>query len=1691
MSEQTVVLPQFITDYSMSTQLKQQFPNYLSKQCGVDRVTFNWSDVCFFDDYALIKLILIQKRLRSSGTRVSNRGFILHAHTANIQAVIRQLWIVGLPEIIASGHIATRNILIETLEDESELLESDPLAGHRPNKAITSAIPMLFCHERKHFAAGSREEKYVDTFTRSSLRPSGSSVFAWDLVENREFRHYILQQLRRNVQEHSQSFGLAIVRVWTNLTLSEEWNLSQETINKLYTNLAGNPLYQLLQGVGQSHGLLQISVVDDGIGIPNALEGIHDQLLKKPIQGELLSQSERCRYNIEELDSRFVDPANWKDNKARLLAFATDKFGTSKMDRPPEEVKGLRYLREQATIAKGGALAIESDGVSVRDFSSKRLFGTPGPVQFKWCEKGGTGIDIAIPMELVEAESKANSQIPYSAIPITSADSGLSAERIKIIELLSKFSPNVNVGQIKQQAYFECAKAILTKIRLPGIEDEIDVLRRYKLLIVDWSDLPESKRIFHYILVEIAKGLADIDARQMRPFIFADLPLGICGLIGVAINRFSKGDRPTPILAFTAEQSEPFWLGLDSENSLPTELRQLISCELKRKISDRRENRAEAFYRDCLGRLLSSQETTGPASALILSRVNSYAYSEIQKTALFARLVLLINRCSLLREERGRSRDGSGDMPYTGRYISVFNSEYIVTKVHELFLDEFRVVFTNPPVCFMPKNKKEGISLPHSKRVVARYFRSDALVDNPISIELTQKLTDIALGMALQAPNERIDWVVSCTSPMQWFLHRIVNGLAEYGKDCSFCVFESYEAILEATFDKIGIHPGENVLVFTDVIASGKLAFRMADTLKENFKSRIVGLISLADIRTAEDRKSIDLENVYGGRIVCLFNEPEPNRGDLSAAYYVHPETVVPKRKTNTSPYIEFFEQNYGGSGPLIQDHLYFSYPKRTLEFAISQGAIRYGHFQHGSHHSEIFVDVEKILALREYRNLLVTSLFRYVIEHDIHLIVYPSHSSAYLLADDLKQRFSGADQLVRFVIACRTFKGTQQTSYALTQFAPDPDKKWMDLSDKSVLILDDAVCTGVTVESIVAEISRIERNYYETIDPFSTSATKSNFSVHIVAFLNRLPRTTGDFWTGLHSITSGKIQFSTFFRMPLATDSKSLCKQCRLEKNLRRAKESAKYCMYSREFLSWWIHRNTIVSAHGKADMFVPSPQHFNAEEAFCISGYLTAIERGGYKLIMHTLLDVEMAIEVRKTSVPVRVHVRARAAFIHDLPSIDCEEGERVGVLCKEIVDLIDLAVTDSDPHRIQWNLLDILQALAIRYLMKRPKVDEATQVTECLFRKLILLFSNRLLFCGFTCILDTFLKWFIDSTLKESGHFRQTMRRILCQPDLSDQLPVEARWLVDWLNAYLAEDGEGVSSFGRAVQILARYAQKGRMYHIYGRSELDQLYEEIKQPTSKASGCGAPEIVRRVLAAYEQFNEILIASRVLRSRSSLPEIDLSALIEKTSNDLLEMRSSCQHFQANSADELAVRQAYPKISTLYQNLYLLWFCKDNKVKSAEIIDCFLPNLSGIVSSAVERFSGSDSAESRIKFDFSSIDAHKDLRVIVDPELLKLAFSQILSNVKRLQQEMELIVKWDIKDIPEPTRIGRMKQVQIIISNTGTPRPNIHTLRLRGLDGVGQSINEYGAGLDVLEPESPWTFQVSIHLDKWTEVKQ
>jgi len=746
-----ILLPKFVID----SELQSRLPSTLFERVQENtKVTFNWKEVFFFDDYTLLKLVFIQYILRGKKVHVSNQGFRFRINNKNKEAVIRNLWIIGFPELITSSDLYPEELLENFLKDEQELLETKSWDGNNKQNNIPTLIPILCSNDDIHFKTGSREEKLVESFIWSHLSLENSTT--WDLIDNHEFRHKILQQLRLNIQYHAKSaLGLSILRVWNIETLSKEWALETSEVEQLKQIGKRHPVIGNLGILNRTQGLLEVSCLDNGIGIIKELKEVYKKGIATIDQFSLLGSRDITKYVDKEFEKRFLEPAAWEDPKHSILAFATDHNGTSKPI-THNEIKGLQHLRSEMVISKNGAMLIESDGVALHSFSKEHEYGIPDKIEILWSQNGGgTGINVSIPLQSISSDNKSKKAFASS---IEVIDEGIRIKRIIVRDLHGVLtSRNLNYD------YDKWVNAIFCETQNCKAIDE-NPNQQLTLIIVDWGELPDSKDILHKLLIKFATMLMKNEVQISKPFVFANLPKGLCGLVEKAISTFSDNENPIPICVFTSERKEYYWLGLDfNEDILSDEYKKKINPNFRqRKITDRIENFSEAICRHYMNIILNSSQ---PISLLDKSfvpydlRTDSNSFFQ---TELFKRIKKIVKNCNIFKEEMTTNYYDNSSYP-TNRYFPVNSFNQWQNGIYSLFQEKFREIFKSPPICFTaPKNA--GILIPFSNKVVHTCYRSAALVDSSIAMELAQELISISLGLACKIPNKKIDWVVSCTS---------------------------------------------------------------------------------------------------------------------------------------------------------------------------------------------------------------------------------------------------------------------------------------------------------------------------------------------------------------------------------------------------------------------------------------------------------------------------------------------------------------------------------------------------------------------------------------------------------------------------------------------------------------------------------------------------------------------------------------------------------------------------------------------------------------------------------------------------------------------------------------------------------------------------------------------------------------
>lgn len=101
---------------------------------GSPRVTFDWCDVRFFDDLALLKFLMIEYALRHAAVHVRHTG--LSRGGRKTAAVARQLWTCGYIELLTSCQLWGPDLARRG--DVTDLLGFDPSSSPQGDKAIVS-----------------------------------------------------------------------------------------------------------------------------------------------------------------------------------------------------------------------------------------------------------------------------------------------------------------------------------------------------------------------------------------------------------------------------------------------------------------------------------------------------------------------------------------------------------------------------------------------------------------------------------------------------------------------------------------------------------------------------------------------------------------------------------------------------------------------------------------------------------------------------------------------------------------------------------------------------------------------------------------------------------------------------------------------------------------------------------------------------------------------------------------------------------------------------------------------------------------------------------------------------------------------------------------------------------------------------------------------------------------------------------------------------------------------------------------------------------------------------------------------------------------------------------------------------------------------------------------------------------------
>ncbi|NQT59390.1 MAG: phosphoribosyltransferase [Bacteroidetes bacterium] len=898
---------------------------------------------------------------------------------------------------------------------------------------------------------------------------------------------------------------------------------------------------------------------------------------------------------------------------------------------------------------------------------------------------------------------------------------------------------------------------------------------------------------------------------------------------------------------------------------------------------------------------------------------------------------------------------------------------------------------------------------------------------------------------------------------------------------------------------------GENVLIFADIVSSGTTAKRLAKTLLTQYEINIIGLVTLADIRSKKIRKNDnEFEDLFKKNVITLFNDAVEDEVDkLEIKYYLHPVNLVIQKieDRNNDEQFKYFLKGVGVLG-----EKYFNYNNSTalVNLLTKNKSINYGHFEDGNHHSEIFIDYEKIFNNRGFLISLVTSIFQYIINNKIQLIIYPSHSSIYYIIDELKHKFRSTN-LVHFKMACRTTKDEVRIGYSMLDSYQEGTSDVQELLTKPILILDVSIFTGTTIKGILSEISRLIKFNKKLKDQTENKISNNNGEqaseieciTHIIIFANRMSKPTCDFWSGLKIITNKKIQFSSFISIPNEVYSKTNCPLCNLTKRIQTAYHSNSFCHYSREFLSWWESENMLITTHERKHLKINRKTLLSSEEIFRLSKYLSIIQLNIYDLLKSKLYE-QVKMPAQEESVLLKTLVRSRMVFHMGIVIQDDSSSNENILLGNEIQSLLSIIFNAEEKDKKECILL-FLRELVQRYLFKKPSFDEIEAIITILFSKLTFFVETRLVFDGIVALIDSWLQWYEipETTTKARESVFNLILKEIEKVD-TKETSESSEIFIEWLKSYCNNKNKKVGSIGQAVLTIADYINHGKPNHYYLRSELDDLFKICDGTTEEKFGTSS-QYSYRILISSNDFLTLLSVTKVLLPINPDYKKEINILLTKTEDLLREMQKL--EVKKNNKEIELNEEDYNESKIIFRQLYKTWFASDHEfIDPTHIIDHYKIRLADEINQAIETFIPDKNKEFRLNINIEEKVKNSPIQVLVDRRAFSNGFKQILENIHKHSLDdassSNVIINFKTYNDTNNSQIVMRNQfdslntIEISIVNDNTYCVSLKDQKLSGLAKTKLQLNEFGGDL-VWKPcfDDQFTFEVVIKLVIWTEL--
>jgi len=1354
------------------------------------RIHLDWSKVLFFDDAALLELLLGCHHLLGKGVSISHFGPSrtrgkARKRSKRAQApfpdhVYRQLIAVGYFRLWMSDVFGASENEILRLSSMSPLTSLGPLPSQQ------QVLPIVCCHDEYSVSESSSEEatirQYEDAIAAEGFVESAEELHGKSqLVVSGEFGYLVLRQTRDNVVEHASLNGgglaLSTARIFTKAGFEQAWGLSYEELQER-TVKAG--VRTFLDRLDEHTPILDMVTADNGRGISASLG--------KTWYKHTLERSEAWDY------VNSIADGTWSE-EARIIEFAIHEDGTRKTeDWRSKETSGLdnidRLIEEHA-----GYLEITS-GIS-RILHTHRH--RPHYSRAYSVQESGTLVRTIFPLLMrCEAEGPRRSRRAAArALLSYSSDAPPSIATTSLREVWDDLRREFDRGEDRIPHLDSNPRVVERLVKRLNSHDE-----KVRLALVDWAELQWTDHQYSLFLETVLREIRS--DRVHLPIVFVNVPEEILVLAPRASSLFSDQPR-VPICLFMEDGVRRHWLGLSEPTFAPLIDTFIDPSRRRLGINGEMESEADQFLRCVFDAILSGEQKPS-------------TLKRFTDPSVVAETIRLLDSCPLFEESTIRT--GTGEELPTRQYYPIVPLEAIEGEIAKTFTRQLQVALQSEACAFPPRptgrarGKNESVVLP-SGRVVDRYYHSDGLLDFPASSaavdpdagpwpqvafrrRLAEHLVDLAREIESRASN-RFDLVISCTSPTHWFVHQIADGLSGNGRTVGHLVARSRADFRQELAER-GFKRGANALVFTDVISSGRSARTMIQAAKE---SGLVtsGFIALADCRSQEEKThDTDTSDPQRGvpvesRVVLVQNLPAMQVSDRKPQWRVDPETLEPIPLSASK---ESWEAAFGGTGELAEDG------EEVVRWLTFFSALRFGHLEHGGRDSTFLCDVRRLFQHQEVRNTVGARLRYYVLRHGIDLIVYPNHSNAYMMVEMFRGFYPAGIGGPRIQMAlCRTRDG--ERNYVLPLGTTE-------LERGNVLILDDGAGSGATIRSLITAAMR----------RFDHVA-----SIHIVVFSNELPSGHRAFWETMSGEAWKRrsksrrrqrtpqeihLRFSSFMTLPLRSFPSKMCPICAKYRSLKREANDRTRSFFERDFLDSW--RITLE----RSDLYHdpdgnPTDLSRESRSALKALGRETheALQLARFEIALQSNSSNErLLIEACSSKASARVQIgRLESLLLARQHYLSAEETNRAR---QKLLDLL------AEPSRSLLDRLAILQALITE------------RVTGCSLQEFEQVLGAAVHELAEPLILGGILRFARQSATKGSNtpdwdrdelrNAFESVSSITSDPSVLTHLQVLSSWL------------EG--SRGQSIGACARYLREAildREAHSGPRSAIRELYETLE--------------------------------------------------------------------------------------------------------------------------------------------------------------------------------------------------------------------------------------------------------------------